>query len=126
MLVFFAMRKLVSGCALASQAVSIVLGVSGACITAALTARKKHFLADSMRFWGSTQAAFIFCTRSPWVRQDWLDADHAFREIRFPDNFLGADRRGFLILPMIAEKYLIRHSAVASRFILEVEAPQHD
>ena len=128
--VFFAMRAHVSSFApLASQAISIGLGVSGSmvCIAvAALIAGKARFPAGTVAVLG-VYASGIYLLHTIFMGAAKVSLTQVmhlgtseFAVIALVMIFAG------LVLPVVTEKYLIRRSVVASRFILGVEAPRHD
>jgi len=122
-LVFFAMRTHVSSFALASQTLSIALGVSGClvCIAvAALMAGKTRFPTATIAALGMYSGGIyllhtIFMGAAKVALTQVLHlGTPEFGVIALVMIFAG------LVLPMVMEKYLIRRSAVASRFILGV------
>ena len=126
--VFFAMRTHVSSFALASRAISIALGVSGSlvCIAvAALIAGKASFPAGTIAVLGVYSSGiyllhtiFMGAAKVSLTQVMHLGTSE-FAVIALVMIFAG------LFLPVVMEKYLIRRSAVASRFILGVDAPRH-
>ena len=122
--VFFAVRTHVSSFAPASQAVSIALGVTGSlvCIAVAgLMAGKARFPVETVAALGLYSSGiyllhtiFMGAAKVSLTQVMHLGTPE-FAVIALVMIFAG------LVLPMVMEKYLIRRSAVASRFILGVE-----
>jgi fucose 4-O-acetylase-like acetyltransferase len=122
--VFFVIRTHVSSFALAAQAISVALGVSGSLIciaAAALVAGKARFPAGTLVTLGKYSSGiyllhtiFMGAAKVSFVQLMHLGRSE-FAAIALVMVFAG------LVLPMVMEKYLIRRSSVASRFILGVK-----
>ncbi len=126
---FFAMRTHVSSFAFASQMISIALGVSGSlvCIAvAALIAGQARPVEKVAALGRYSSGIYLLHTIFMGAAKVLLTqvmhlGTSEFAMISLVMIFAG------LVFPVAMEKYIIRRSAVASRFILGVEAPpRHD
>jgi fucose 4-O-acetylase-like acetyltransferase len=127
--VFFAARTHASGFALLSQVIAIALGVSGSlvCIAAsALIAEKTRFPAETIAALGMySSGIYLLHTIFMGAAKVSLTQLMHLGMSEFAAIALVMSLAG-LVLPVITEKYFIRRSVVASRFILGVEAKRGD